>query len=502
MPRFQLLIREPGKPPRVVALGAPLLFGRSRRADVTVDDEEVGREQFRIGVDGEAVFLEGIGKTNRTALDGTTVGPGQRTTAKVGAVIQVGRTTFELQLVQSSTPPLPAVEVAEATMVAPSRSAAPAPTPPPAELPPEDRTGGYTGPMHTMELQRPGQPPPPPTPPTESLPPGRAPGVPDSSMTMAPRAYRPGQAAAPVDPGRTAPPVPPGRTPPPAPAEDAGGMTIPLRGYRPGQAAAPTPAPAAATPARTPAPPPAQPAAPPQPPPPPPPVAATPAPDTPAAKGRTMVVAAGGGAGPAGSAAGADVEARLHQTLPRLFVKGETLKRRLRLMKVQNRIGRAETSDVLLPHDSVSELHAEIRFDGTGWRLRDAGSTNGTLVDGKLVRGEEQAIGRHTLLGFGNLRAIFLCNDATTAAADRRLEERAVQRLVKQARLGRDVAKQAVQLAREDQSQSLAELLLTDTPITPVDWHDAITAARGSGGLLARLLGLFRGRKKPLPPLQ
>ena len=215
-----------------------------------------------------------------------------------------------------------------------------------------------------------------------------------------------------------------------------------------------------------------------------------------------MVVAAGGGAGPASSAPGADVEARLHQTLPRLFVKGETLKRRLRLMKVQNRIGRAETSDVLLPHDSVSELHAEIRFDGTGWRLRDAGSTNGTLVDGKLVRGEEQAIGRHTLLGFGNLRAIFLCNDATTAAADRRLEERAVQWLVKQARLGRDVAKQAVQLAREDHSQSLAELLLTDTPITPVDWHEATVAARGSGGFLARLLGLFRGRKKPLPPLQ
>lgn len=44
MPRFQLLVREPGKPPRVVPLSQPVVVGRSRRCDVVLEDEEVGRE--------------------------------------------------------------------------------------------------------------------------------------------------------------------------------------------------------------------------------------------------------------------------------------------------------------------------------------------------------------------------------------------------------------------------------------------------------------------------
>jgi pSer/pThr/pTyr-binding forkhead associated (FHA) protein len=503
MPRFQLLIREPGKPPRVVALTAPLVVGRSRRADVPVDDEEVGREQFRIGPDGDGVFLEGIGKTNRTVVNGSAVASGQRLAVTGGAVIQVGRTSFELQALDHIAPaptPTPVSEVPDATMVAPR------PPGPPAQLPPEESTGGYTGPLHTMELRRPGEPPPPKTPPTESL---AEPG----GMTMAPRAgYRPGQAAgnqppATEDPGRTMPLPPtarrPGATPPPTPtkpptaAGDVGLTMPPSAGYRPGAgrnepAAPPPPAPSVPAPAAAPATPPAPPSAPP------------PAPVTNGpSRGKTVVVGAGDLPTPAGATPAADLEARMHQTLPRVFVKAQGIKRRLRLMKVHNRIGRAETSDVLLPHDSVSELHAELRFDGQRWHLRDAGSTNGSLLDGELLRGSERPIGRHTQLGFGNLRAIFLCNDPASAAADRRLEERAVRCLVRNGRLSRDVADEAVRMARSDQTQSLAELLLMDTPVEPADWSAAIGEARARPGLLARLLGLFRGRtKQPPPPLQ
>ena len=89
------------------------------------------------------------------------------------------------------------------------------------------------------------------------------------------------------------------------------------------------------------------------------------------------------------------------------------------------------------------------------------------------------------------------------ATARIRLEERAVRFLVRNGRLSRDVADEAVRMARSDQTQSLAELLLMDTPIEPADWSAAIGEARARPGLLARLLGLFRGRtKQPPPPLQ
>jgi pSer/pThr/pTyr-binding forkhead associated (FHA) protein len=44
-------------------------------------------------------------------------------------------------------------------------------------------------------------------------------------------------------------------------------------------------------------------------------------------------------------------------------------------------LGRAASSDVLLPHASVSVTHATIKIEGTGYFLTDEGSTNGTRVD-------------------------------------------------------------------------------------------------------------------------
>jgi hypothetical protein len=259
-------------------------------------------------------------------------------------------------------------------------------------------------------------------------------------------------------------------------------MTMPPKSYRPGQSpSAPPPA----------SPPPAAPAASPAPPPPAsnPPRSGAPKPTTVLVRVSELPpVAAQAGLSPA------ELEARLHQSLPRLVVKGEGLKRRIRLMKLRSRIGRAETADVLLPHETVSEQHAELQFDGAAWHLVDSGSANGTLVDGALLRAASQPIQRHTLLGFGNLRAVFLCNDAATAAEQRADERRAVQYLVKQGRLGRELAKQALQLVQKDQSQSLCEVLLMDTPIEAADWQLAIAATKGKLGFFARLLRLFSRR--------
>jgi hypothetical protein len=48
-------------------------------------------------------------------------------------------------------------------------------------------------------------------------------------------------------------------------------------------------------------------------------------------------------------------------------------------------IGRAPTSDCLLPDDCVSRRHAEVWRDGDRWMLRDLHSRNGTRVNGVRV---------------------------------------------------------------------------------------------------------------------
>ncbi|MFN7591116.1 MAG: FHA domain-containing protein [Planctomycetota bacterium] len=430
MPRFLLQVKELGKAPRVLPIAGPMLVGRSRRADVVVDDEEVGREQFRLVLEGPALFIEGIGQTNRTTVDGAKLDAGQRAQLVAGAAIKVGRSTFLVQVGDATEGPPARPGAIDATLVAPRPSR-------PGDIPkPEEQTGGGSSPMGTMQMPRPGQ------------------GG-NERATMPPKDGA---------------------------ADDAGMMTMPPKSYRPGQSpSAPPPA----------SPPPAAPAASPAPPPPAsnPPRSGAPKPTTVLVRVSELPpVAAQAGLSPA------ELEARLHQSLPRLVVKGEGLKRRIRLMKLRSRIGRAETADVLLPHETVSEQHAELQFDGAAWHLVDSGSANGTLVDGALLRAASQPIQRHTLLGFGNLRAVFLCNDAATAAEQRADERRAVQHLVKHGRLGRELAKQALQLVQKDQSQSLCEVLLMDTPIEAADWQLAIAATKGKLGFFARLLRLFSRR--------
>ena len=48
-------------------------------------------------------------------------------------------------------------------------------------------------------------------------------------------------------------------------------------------------------------------------------------------------------------------------------------------------IGRDETCSIALADASVSSHHAVVAFTPRGWLVTDAGSTNGTLVDGRIV---------------------------------------------------------------------------------------------------------------------
>jgi pSer/pThr/pTyr-binding forkhead associated (FHA) protein len=72
-------------------------------------------------------------------------------------------------------------------------------------------------------------------------------------------------------------------------------------------------------------------------------------------------------------------------------------------------IGRSESNDVVVDNESVSRFHALIHFDSRRcvWHITDAGSRNGTKVDGKTLGSEETVTLRERaeiLLGKAQLR--------------------------------------------------------------------------------------------------
>jgi pSer/pThr/pTyr-binding forkhead associated (FHA) protein len=452
MAGFELNIREPGKPPRLVALTQTIVVGRSRRADVTVEDQEVGREQFRIGIDRGIVVLEGLGRTNRTMVDGSVLDPGARITLSPGARIMVGKTTFVLQNEESTALAARPQQRAEAAAArAPDKpgpvvtTAATAPQKPAAAQPPPVADQGQIEP--TMQWQG---------------------------------TLRPGAAALPTPLPRQGPttPPPPLRPPsqPPVPAPPQAGAPT-----RAAEAKAPRPPEGTTTSSSTPGPGP---------------FARSPEKPITVALSNTDIV-------PAGFRRDAidphELETRLHDALPRLFVKGDTMKRRIRLLKTRCTVGRGESSDVLLPVESVSEAHAEIIFDGTRFVLRDCGSRNGTFVDGNHLRSTQQPLTRHSLIGAGTLRAIFLCNTRDGGKGERRREERALRMLVGAGRLTRDEGQQILRMASTDTSQSIAEIVLMETALAPTDWVTAIAGARNKVTLWDRIRRIF-GRSSPPKP--
>jgi hypothetical protein len=63
-------------------------------------------------------------------------------------------------------------------------------------------------------------------------------------------------------------------------------------------------------------------------------------------------------------------------------------------------IGRLSANDVVLADPNVSRRHAELRLAEGAWTIADLGSTNGTLVNGKLT--QELPLDHGDLLRFGS----------------------------------------------------------------------------------------------------
>ncbi len=92
----------------------------------------------------------------------------------------------------------------------------------------------------------------------------------------------------------------------------------------------------------------------------------------------------------------------------------------------EHTVGRAPSCDIVVRRVTISRLHARIVREGPRYSLRDAGSANGTFVNGQQLRGDHLLSNRDTIgLGAAGELLRFLDPDPTVVPASRlRLDER------------------------------------------------------------------------------
>ena len=76
-------------------------------------------------------------------------------------------------------------------------------------------------------------------------------------------------------------------------------------------------------------------------------------------------------------------------------------------------VGRSNFSSIIIPHASVSRVHATIIRDGDTLSLQDLGSRNGTFVNGARVGSEPVAVGIGDAIQIGQVECSLVPLDAT-----------------------------------------------------------------------------------------
>jgi pSer/pThr/pTyr-binding forkhead associated (FHA) protein len=75
------------------------VLGRSREADVVIDDANVSRQHAEVRPHGGSWVVRDLGSTNGVKVNGRRIDPARPQSLKRGDVIEVGtsRVTFELE---------------------------------------------------------------------------------------------------------------------------------------------------------------------------------------------------------------------------------------------------------------------------------------------------------------------------------------------------------------------------------------------------------------------
>ena len=82
------------------------------------------------------------------------------------------------------------------------------------------------------------------------------------------------------------------------------------------------------------------------------------------------------------------------------------------VLSSQHLVGRAPRANLRINDNLVSGTHAEIRWDGATWELRDLDSRNGTFVDGeKLAPSERRTVMTGSRIAFGDPDDVYVLID-------------------------------------------------------------------------------------------
>jgi diguanylate cyclase (GGDEF)-like protein len=126
-----------------------------------------------------------------------------------------------------------------------------------------------------------------------------------------------------------------------------------------------------------------------------------------------------------------------------VVIYGPEIGRRMALGTAPFDIGRSSKNDLFIDQESISRHHARIAFDGSGYRIADLNSTNGTFVndvpikDERLRDGDQIQIGRSILkfMTGENIEVHYheeiyrlMTIDALTQAFNRRYFDEALER--------------------------------------------------------------------------
>lgn len=161
-----------------------------------------------------------------------------------------------------------------------------------------------------------------------------------------------------------------------------------------------------------------------------------------------------------------DPQVALPPTHPRLLVVQGGRARTVAISAPRVTLGRGARSDVHIEDPSVSARHAELRWDGSQWLLRDLASTNGTRVGlTKVTRAQPVASDEHIILGAVDL--LFVEDEPPEPDPRATLEA-----LVEDGTLTRAQARQ-VQQERAAGQGRLGEILVRNGWLSPGQWREA-----------------------------
>lgn len=89
---------------------------------------------------------------------------------------------------------------------------------------------------------------------------------------------------------------------------------------------------------------------------------------------------------------------------PRLIGESGVVSGRSFELKPPATIGRGEENSIVIEHDTVSTCHARITDDGSGWRIEDLGSTNGSYINNGKITSSPVKHGDKVRFGMVELR--------------------------------------------------------------------------------------------------